>query len=161
MQNKFSYWENNTYFNNINLTVVGAGIVGLNAAISHKKNNPKHKVLVVDQGLMPNGASTKNAGFACFGSPSELLDDLQESTENEVFSLVERRYKGLLNLRSLLGDSKLDYQNNYGFELFTESTNPLFEECKDQLPYLNKQLSLIVGEDTYSSNTKVKLTLGK
>lgn len=150
MQSAFSYWENNSYFKNLDLIIIGAGIVGLNAAIEYKKNHPKHKILVLERGILPNGASTKNAGFACFGSPSELLDDIASLSENEVFTLVEKRWKGLQNLRSLVGDENLDYQNNFGLELFTPSNNTLLEECSDKINYLNNQLSNIVGKDTYS-----------
>ena len=148
MDSKFSYWENNTFFNNIDLLVVGSGIVGLNAAIHYKLKHPNNKVLVLERGFLPNGASTKNAGFACFGSPSELLDDLSNNSEDEVFALVEKRWKGLNALRNLLGDEKIDFQNNFGLELFTNAN--VFAECSDKLNYLNKQLKTIVGDNTYS-----------
>jgi len=150
MQSKFSYWENNSYFNAIDLLVVGSGIVGLNTAINYKKKNPKHKVLILERGVLPNGASTKNAGFACFGSPSELLDDLLSNTEDEVFSLVEKRWKGLKELRNLIGDTNLDYQNNFGLELFTSNDTDLYNNCKDQLDYLNSSLASIIGPEIYS-----------
>tara|TARA_R110001592_G_scaffold53528_7_gene164119 strand:+ start:1366 stop:2487 length:1122 start_codon:yes stop_codon:yes gene_type:complete len=151
MQSNFSYWEHNSYFNAIDLLVVGSGIVGLNTAIQYKKNNPKHKVLVLERGILPNGASTKNAGFACFGSPSELLDDLTTNSENEVFTLVEKRWKGLQELRKLIGDENLDFQNNFGLELFTPTDNELYNSCLEKLEYLNKNLTSIIGRNTYST----------
>lgn len=150
MYSNFSYWENNTFFKSIDLIVIGSGIVGLNAAIHYKKKNPTHKVVVLEKGILPNGASTKNAGFACFGSPSELLDDLSKFSENEVFSTVEKRWKGLQELRKLLGDKNIDFQNNYGLELFTSSNSALFNNCCDQVEYLNKNLESIIGGQTYS-----------
>lgn len=150
MYSKYSYWEKNTFFNNIDLVIIGSGIVGLNAAIHYKKKNPTHKVIVLERGLLPNGASTKNAGFACFGSPSELLDDLSSNTEDEVFALVEKRWKGLNELRNLLGDENLDFQNNYGLELFTQNNLNLFSECADKIDYLNTKLTSIIGANTYS-----------
>ncbi|MCB0403062.1 MAG: FAD-binding oxidoreductase [Flavobacteriales bacterium] len=150
MLSPFSYWENNTYFTNLDLIVIGSGIVGLNAAINYKKAHPLHNVLVVERGMLPNGASTKNAGFACFGSPSELLDDLSNYSEQEVFSLVEKRWKGLSELRQLLGDANIDFQNNGGMELFTADNPSLYESCLDQLSYLNRSLQNIIGNDIYS-----------
>ena len=41
-----SYWEYKHYFTEVDLIVIGSGIVGLNAAYYFKKNNPKSKVLV-------------------------------------------------------------------------------------------------------------------
>ena len=31
-----------------------------------------------------------NAGFACFGSPSELIEDIAKQTEEEVFTIIVR-----------------------------------------------------------------------
>jgi len=77
-----SYWELQTYFKNIDLTIIGSGIVGLTAAIESKKKFPSLKVIVLERGILPSGASTKNAGFSCFGSVSELLSDLKNTSEN-------------------------------------------------------------------------------
>src|SRR6185369_8374728 len=102
---QLSYWEQESFFNHIDLLVIGGGIVGLNAAWHAKKIAPRLKVAVFERGSIPMGASTRNAGFACFGSPSELLDDLSRNSEEEVFSLVEKRWKGLSKLRKNLGDA--------------------------------------------------------
>jgi len=113
-----SYWENQTYFNKIDLVVVGSGIVGLNAAISYKTKFPKNKVLVIERGILPNGASTKNAGFCCFGSVSELADDIANMHEDSVWQTVDLRYKGLKNLRKIIGDKNMSYQQLGGYEVF-------------------------------------------
>jgi len=116
----FSYWEYKEWFTNNDFIVVGSGIVGLNCAIRLKERFPKSKIIVLEKGLLPQGASTKNAGFACFGSTSELLSDLKNHTEEEVFRLVKMRWEGLQLMRSLLGDTNIDYQLNYGYELFSD-----------------------------------------
>lgn len=64
---KFSFWETQTYLSDIDLIVIGSGIVGLSTAISYKQKNKNAKVIVLERGVLPTGASTKNAGFACFG----------------------------------------------------------------------------------------------
>ena len=113
----YSYWELKEWFTNIDFTIVGSGIVGLNCAITLKKNHPKAKILILEKGMLPQGASTKNAGFACFGSISEIIDDLNSHTEEEVFHLVQKRWEGLQLLRKNLGDTAIDFQQNKGFEL--------------------------------------------
>ncbi|MDX5436103.1 MAG: FAD-binding oxidoreductase [Pontibacter sp.] len=143
---QLSFWERETYFSNIDVLIIGSGIVGLNAALHLKTTQPKLKVLVAERGLLPTGASSKNAGFACFGSPSELLDDLQHHSEEEVFGLVERRWKGLQRLRQNLGDTAIDYHRWGGYELFEPKQQALYEACLEQLPYLNKQLKQAIGE---------------
>ncbi len=147
---ELSFWEKQSYFGQVDVLVVGSGIVGLNAALYLKTKQPTLKVLVVERGLLPSGASTRNAGFACFGSPSELLDDLSHHSENDVFALVERRWRGLQRLRQNLGDQAIDYHRWGGYELFEETQQPLYQACLEQLPYFNKQLQLATGEqDVY------------
>jgi gamma-glutamylputrescine oxidase len=155
---QFSFWEQDTYFSNIDVLVVGSGIVGLNAALHLKTTQPNLKVIVAERGLLPTGASSKNAGFACFGSPTELIEDLAHHTEDEVFGLVERRWKGLQRLRRNLGDVTIDYHRWGGYELFDQSQRELYEQSISQLPYLNKHLQTIVGEpDIYrSADEKIK-----
>ena len=71
-----SFWEINNWFTNVDYTIVGSGIVGLHCALQLRERYPKSKILVLEKGMLPQGASTKNAGFACFGSLSEIIDDL-------------------------------------------------------------------------------------
>jgi cation diffusion facilitator CzcD-associated flavoprotein CzcO len=73
-----SFWEKSLYFESLDFTIIGAGIVGLSTAIFLKEKFPRSKILILERGYLPSGASTKNAGFACFGSPTELYDDLSK-----------------------------------------------------------------------------------
>lgn len=143
-----SYWEKEEWFSNVDFTIVGSGIVGLSTALNLRKNYPKAKILVLERGLLPQGASTKNAGFACFGSISEVLSDLKSHSEDEVLQLVEKRWKGLELLRSTLGDKTIDFQQHGSFELFS-TTNRLFDDCKEQLNYTNTLLSPIFKDDVF------------
>ncbi|MDX5418694.1 MAG: FAD-binding oxidoreductase [Hymenobacteraceae bacterium] len=143
---ELSYWEKETWFSGVDVLIVGSGIVGLNAALHLKTKQPNLKVVVAERGLLPTGASTRNAGFACFGSPSELLDDLTHHSESDVFTLVERRWRGLQRLRQNLGDQAIDFHRWGGYELFQESQSELYEACLEQLPYLNRQLKQITSE---------------
>jgi len=133
-----SFWEQETYFKNIDLVVVGGGIVGLSAAISFKDRFKKAKVLVLERGLLPTGASTKNAGFACFGSISELSSDIQKTTSELVFQTIEMRIKGLELLRKRLGDKSIDYKQLGGYELFDDSNK--YENCLNRIDFFNKEL---------------------
>ncbi|RZJ25844.1 MAG: FAD-dependent oxidoreductase, partial [Flavobacterium sp.] len=84
---ELSYWELKNWFAAVDYTVVGSGIVGLHAALRLRERFPQSKILVLEKGMLPQGASTKNAGFACFGSLSEIIDDLNSHTEQEVIEL--------------------------------------------------------------------------
>src|ERR1700752_2577544 len=146
---QFSYWEFQTYFNKIDVLVIGSGIVGLNAALAYKSKHPKANVLVVERGVLPNGASTKNAGFCCFGSVSELMDDLSRMNEKMVFDTVALRYKGLKTLRKLIGDKNMNYQPLGGFEVFDDKTE--FEKCANVIASFNQKMKEAIGlKDVYT-----------
>ena len=145
----FSFWEQDSWFTNIDYTIVGSGITGLNCALNLKERFPKAKILVLERGLLPNGASTKNAGFACFGSISEILDDLNSHTEDEVLQLVEKRLRGLELLRKNIGDANMDYQSYGGYELFTNEDAPLLKECTENLEKINRLLSPLFKKDVF------------
>jgi hypothetical protein len=136
-----SYWEIEQYLQDINLLVVGSGIVGLTTAIFYKKRHPEKRVIIIEKGLLPSGASTKNAGFACFGSPSEILADLNHSSEEEVYAIIKSRLEGLSELRMLVGDSNLSFNPCGGFEVFRPEDEMLYELCMEFLPRLNSELS--------------------
>ena len=103
----YSYWEYNEWFKGNDFIIVGSGIVGLNCAIFLKEKYPKSKILILEKGIMPQGASSKNAGFACFGSTSELLNDLNNHSQEEVVELVTKRWEGLQLLRNILVDKNI------------------------------------------------------
>ncbi|MCO6174418.1 FAD-binding oxidoreductase [Flavobacterium sp. NRK F10] len=144
-----SYWELKNWFTNVDFAIVGSGIVGLHCAIELKQRFPKAKILVLEKGILPQGASTKNAGFACFGSLSEILDDLKTHTEDEVVSLVEKRWNGLQLLRKNLGDKILDFRQYGGYELFLQQDEAFFDECVNQLSLVNQILSPIFKEKVF------------
>lgn len=133
----FSFWEKEQYFKGIDVVVIGSGIVGLNAALQLKIARPKWKIVVLERGMLPFGASSKNAGFVCYGSPSEILDDLKQQSESEVFSLVEKRFLGAQRLLSNLGPKALDFHQWGGYEVFDNVGS--FQACESEIEYLNKQ----------------------
>ena len=147
---QLSYWEKNTWFSNIHFTIVGSGIVGLSCALALRKKFPNKKILVLEKGILPEGASTKNAGFACFGSISEILDDLNNHTEKEVVELVKKRHQGLQLLKENIGIRNLEFKNYGGYELFLKEDTPFFEECKTKIKYINELLHPIFKEKVFN-----------
>lgn len=153
--NAYSYWELKQYFTAFDLIVIGSGIVGLSTAISYKQKNKKARVLVLERGLLPNGASTKNAGFACFGSVSELLNDLEHMNENTVWETVSMRWQGLNMLRRRLGDKAIDFKPWGGYELFDNSS--LFNTCLEQTEPLNRKIKEILGlKQCYTRSSRTR-----
>ncbi|MCX7551245.1 NAD(P)/FAD-dependent oxidoreductase [Xanthomarina sp. F2636L] len=144
-----SYWEIKSWLTNIDYTIVGSGIVGLNCALQLKQRFPKANILILEKGMLPQGASTKNAGFACFGSLSEILDDLKTHSEADVITLIKQRMDGLLLLRQTLSDQAIYYQQLGGYELFTKEDTQLFDTCLSKREAVNTLLKPIFKEDVF------------
>lgn len=150
-----SYWELKTWLTNIDYTIIGSGIVGLSCALSLQHRFPKAKIIILEKGILPQGASTKNAGFACFGSLSEIIDDLETHSKGEVLELINKRVQGLRVLRQTLGDKKINFKQLGGYELFTNTDSLLFETCISQLQSINKLLKPIFKQDVFCLNDNV------
>ncbi|RZJ66867.1 MAG: FAD-binding oxidoreductase [Flavobacterium sp.] len=147
---ELSYWELKNWFSNVDFTIVGSGIVGLHAALRLRERFPESKILVLEKGALPQGASTKNAGFACFGSLSEIIDDLSTHSEEEVVALVKKRWEGLQLLRKRLGDQAIDFKPYGGYELFLKDDEVLFQDCLQKLPFINDILRPMFKADVFS-----------
>lgn len=144
---KLSFWEKELFFNDLDVTLVGAGLVGYSTAISIKEKYPDKKIVILERGYLPTGASTKNAGFTCFGSPTELLDDLKSMSEESVLELVKKRYDGLNLLMKRCGSETIDYIPCGSYELFTQSKKDLenYDKCLTQINYLNELIENATG----------------
>lgn len=146
-----SYWERE-HLIKYDLIVVGAGIVGLSTAIQFKRKYPSKSVLILERGILPSGASTKNAGFACFGSLTEILDDLESMSESDVLQLVERRHLGLQAIRKEIGDTALKYVPSGGFELISDQQLPVL----NHLDAINGLLQGVFKQDVFKIIHDVK-----
>jgi glycine/D-amino acid oxidase-like deaminating enzyme len=147
---QLSYWELKNWFTDVDYTIVGSGIVGLHAALRLREKYPHSKILIIERGMLPQGASTKNAGFACFGSISEIIDDLKSHSEEEVIQLIQKRWKGLQLLRKRLGDDTIDFRPHGGYELFLNTYESSYIECVEKLPLINEILKPLFKADVFS-----------
>ncbi len=145
-----SFWEREQ-FTNYDYVVVGAGIVGCSTAYHLRKKYPQASIAIMERGIFPTGASTKNAGFACFGSLTELVDDMPGLGKDALLALVEKRWKGLHLLRKTLGDEKIDYQCNGGYELIRDKEMPAL----DHMEQFNDLLRPIFKADVYKQNPQL------
>ena len=144
-----SYWEQKQWLQNIDFAIVGSGIVGLSTALFLKQRFPKSNITILEKGILPQGASSKNAGFGCFGSLSEILDDLKSHSEAEIIQLVKERVDGLQLLRQTLGDNNIDYKAHGGYELFLEKDDLIYESCLEEMSRINSLLAFLFKSDIY------------
>lgn len=148
MAKQISFWEQEFFSLPYDLIVVGAGIVGLSSALFYRSRRPDARILVVERGALPEGASTRNAGFACMGSITEHVADMEKETEENIRKRLQRRYRGLNQLRETLGEEAIGYQNCGGYELFTSAQS--FEETAGHLPLFNSWMEELTGyENVY------------
>src|SRR4051812_15686725 len=113
-----SIWEKETFYAPQDIIIAGSGLVGLWSALYLKKRNPKLRITILERGWIPSGASTRNAGFACFGSLSEVIADARISGTEKMLELVEMRFKGLERIHKYFGQSAIDYDLCGGYELY-------------------------------------------
>ena len=142
----FSFWEQDIFKPKYDYIIVGADFSGLWMAYFLKKQKPEAAIAILERGTLPNGASTKNAGFACFGSPSELLENVKEIGWNKTLEMTQKRFEGIQIIQQHFGDV-IDYNPCGASELFTERN--IFEESLSQLEVLNKNLSAMVKNQNH------------
>jgi len=156
--NELSFWERKEYLNDIDFAIIGSGIVGMSTAIFLKKRYPSAKITILERGYLPTGASTKNAGFACFGSPTELFDDLQKNKESEVWETFLLRYQGLQTLFSLVEKEQIDYKACGSWDLIANNESDI---STDFIDYLNiKTNSLLNEPNVYSDDSNFASSFG-
>ena len=144
-----SFWEVRSWLQDLDYCIVGSGITGLSCALELRQLDPDARILILERSPIPQGASTKNAGFACFGSLTEILDDLKTHTEEEVVELVAQRYSGISLLRQRIGDSVLDYQKFGGYEVFPEGMADSLEQLLESRDRINSLLQPVFGKDAF------------
>ena len=140
----FSHWETNRELFKGDILIIGSGLVGqsIGIAIQKQKKELKQKPLkicIVDKLPMgQSGASTRNAGFACFGSPTEILDDLSREEENQTVNRISNRISGLSIWKDWIPSNIIEWNDCGGYEVFEREEEMNFQEVLDKLPYLNK-----------------------
>ena len=139
-----SIWEKESFYAHNDVVIIGSGFVGLWSAYFLKLASPSLRVLILDRGIIPTGASTRNAGFACFGSLTELMHDASAMNTDSMLQLVEMRYKGLKKIRKILSKKKIDYNTCGGYELITNKEDESVRILKGKIQWLNSLLRKIV-----------------
>ena len=102
-----SVWELETFYRNRDIIIIGAGFTGLWSAISLKEKFPEKSVLIIERSSVPMGASTRNAGFACFGSLTEIISDSEKMGWPKTLELLKMRFEGLKKIQHYLKPKKL------------------------------------------------------
>jgi|GEM_PF-2111392 len=145
----FSYWEKQWYAAKADITVIGAGLVGSFCALALSRRFPSASIQMIDAHAIPQGASTKNAGFVCTGSASELLSNINEQGADELWALMERRWKGRMLLESFLTEQHIEWNRAPAYEIFPVSLDASHLACMSQLTELNHQMYSVTGLEDF------------
>ncbi|HEY4147816.1 MAG TPA: FAD-dependent oxidoreductase, partial [Chitinophagaceae bacterium] len=112
-----------------------------------KSLQPDLRILIVDRGIIPTGASTRNAGFACFGSPTELLQNAREMGEQRMLEIVAMRYEGLRRIRKVFSKGEIGFERYGGYELISEAQYPKLKQLKNDIGWLNITLRKAIKDE--------------
>jgi len=139
-----SIWELETFYSKRDIIIIGAGFSGLWTAVSIKEKYPEKSVLIIERNAVPLGASTRNAGFACFGSLTEVIADAQKMGWEKTLDLVAMRFNGLQKIREYFKSDEIDFELSGGYEILNN------EEPLQHLDIVNEKLRSVTGlEKTY------------
>lgn len=141
----FSIWERETVLRPQDVVIAGGGFAGLWSAFHLRRRYPKARISILEKEVVPMGASTRNAGFACFGSLGELVaDEAQLGTEG-MQRLVEIRYKGLRQIAKHFGPGTIDLDWCGGYELFPPGFQTM-TQLEAHIDHINETLRPITGK---------------
>jgi glycine/D-amino acid oxidase-like deaminating enzyme len=140
-----SFWEQDAMLD-ADYLVIGGGIIGLQTALELRERDAAARIVVLERGLLPAGASSRNAGFACFGSLTEILHDIDTMGAAAALAVVERRWRGLARLRQRLGDEAIGYEPFGGFELLLDTQMQALQRIDEANDYLRP----LFGQQVFS-----------
>jgi gamma-glutamylputrescine oxidase len=141
-----SIWEKQSFFALQDIIIIGSGFAGLWCAHELITQKPGLRITILERGIIPTGASSRNAGFNCFGSPTELLADEANMGSQSLWQLAEWRFKGLAKIHQTFSIADMDYDPCGGYECFTEE-NDAWQEVESKLDMLNRNMKPITGSE--------------
>ena len=141
-----SIWEKESFFAPQDVIIIGAGFVGLWCAYFLKKSAPSLSITLLEKNSIPSGASTRNAGFACFGSLSELMYDANTMGEEKMIQLVQMRHQGINEIIKTFSADDIDFDLCGGYELYSDTVASHPAHLEGQMTYINTLLKDVVNE---------------
>ena len=145
----FGYWTASSVFAAYDVVIVGGGFTGLCTGITLLKHAPKLRIAILESELLGTRASSRNAGFVCFGSPSELQRDIETHGHEQVIALLRLKLKGVKVLTQYLQTRKASYHRAPAYELLMSDFPEAREKALDSLDSLNKVFHTAIGVSDY------------
>jgi glycine/D-amino acid oxidase-like deaminating enzyme len=137
-----SLWEQESFYSTQDIIIVGGGFMGLWTALNLKIKNSSLGITILEKNVTPLGASTRNAGFSCFGSPTEILNDIENMGLEETLEIIRMRFNGLERIKSHFSPKQIDLDNCGGYELINKDYK-YFNQLDEKIVWLNQVLKPI------------------
>lgn len=147
----YSIWEIETLYKKPDFVIIGGGFTGLWTALSVSQKYPKADILIIEKHHYPLGASTRNAGFSCFGSITEILSDAKTMGWDKTLNIISKRFHSLRKIQREIEPDLIDYDNCGGYELLNT------EVAHAELVQVNEKLKSITHVDktfTFDANAQ-------
>jgi glycine/D-amino acid oxidase-like deaminating enzyme len=141
-----SVWEKESFYSTQDVILVGGGLMGLWTAYELKKKNPYLKITILERNIIPFGASTRNAGFACFGSPTEIIHDIEQMGLEATMDVVKMRYLGIEKIKAHFGLGQMDFDPCGGYECINKNYQ-YFDQLEGKIEELNELLKDLTDQD--------------
>lgn len=135
-----SYWEQSLFPEKCDVCIVGGGFTGLWTAFHLSRMQPSLKIVILEAHQLARSASTRNAGFMCYGSPSEILEDIETMGQKKAVKLVRDRMNGLEMIQNLISAEEIDMRPCSGYEYFPKQLSALKDKTFNALDELNALL---------------------
>ena len=152
-----SIWEKETWYTHQDILIVGAGLMGLWSALELKKRKPSLHITIIERNTTPLGASTRNAGFACFGSPTELIHNANTMGTDAMLHIVEQRHNGIEKIKAHFTAAAIGFDPCGGYECVNRDYKG-WNELNDQISWLNRCLQPVTGKEQSFTRTDEKLS---
>lgn len=148
----FSFWEKQQYLGKYDVIIIGSGFTGLCAGITLLKSQPALRVAIIESAIIGTLASSRNAGFMCYGSPSELGTDLGNQSTANSLAMIRAKHKGMKLLLQFAGKRNIQFKKVAAYELLDKNA-PATTAALEHMDALNGLFQEAIGIPQYFSQT--------
>jgi len=135
------------------LVIIGGGVFGLSLGCTILKNNPDKQVCILEKGLLPTGASSKNAGQGTFVCYTEFIDDVRKKGCDFAVRLVKDCLRGLQMLMTMIDNDPEIIRKTGGYDVITEKDLELVK----YIDIINQELYPILNDTIFElRNEKIE-----
>jgi len=138
------------------VAIVGGGINGFFLGCRILESQNASSVYILEKGIVPLGASWKNAGMGSFGSFVEFIEEVEEVGLEQGTNNLRDRYLGLKMLLAYFKNDPSIFKQTGGYDII--EAGDLHRLSK--LQFVNERLRPIVGCDPFQEKPEMIAELG-